>query len=442
MLKRFKCGVMGGVLLLLAVSAFGQTITVKYGDYNMRLPINEDVYVPVYVHCDNANILIGNFCIPLGTDNDYIVDRHPDGILHYPLTQWDDASFVNEGYLPVGKTTQTLLGFADIVGGPNPWLDPPEWGYMIIADFKMTTTSNTFYIGLTVDFLSSGLDPFQPLCFGDTFGGPGYSNIIENFYQATLIACTTAYHLGEGIGVMNDPKDSIETACSAETTFVMRDGSRCRYVGDPHGHDGFMGIGQYIRTYYSYSGHNYVPAHDIDNTWDANFQKAAVDAQVYTGWVYDYMWHELGRNGPDSVGGQMFSMVDDPNVPDNNAIWDTTFKEVHFGNAGTGRRSFAGALDMVAHEWAHGITWEHAHFNNTGEPRALNETFSDMFGVLVAKTYNDNDWLIGENTFNDGRPIRNMANPHNSNPAQPAYYQETGYWNSSDPYNMMGSLQL
>lgn len=274
--------------------------------------------------------------------------------------------------------------------------------------------------------------------FGDTIGVNDYTDIIEHFHSVVFVACTGTYQIGSGTGVMGDTKDSIETYCHDEETFWMKDITRCGYH-DPHGHDGNMHFLSSIKTYFHAGGDSFTIASDIDNNWTGQVQRPAVDAQVYTGWTYDFMWHTLGRNGPDSVGGSMNTMVN--YIPDTNyAFYDTIHGEVYIGMAGTGRRSFAGALDILAHEWGHGITFRTSHLGPEGEPRALNESFSDMLGVYVASDNNDDDWWIGENTRNDNLPLRDMADPHNSNPPQPAIYYEEGYWDSSwtDPYINMG----
>ncbi len=74
---------------------------------------------------------------------------------------------------------------------------------------------------------------------------------------------------------------------------------------------------------------------------------------------------------------------------------------------------------MVAHELAHGLIESEAalvYFNRSG---ALNESVSDVFGVLtkqhaLGQTAAEADWLVGAELLTDkvnGVALRSMANP-------------------------------
>ena len=65
---------------------------------------------------------------------------------------------------------------------------------------------------------------------------------------------------------------------------------------------------------------------------------------------------------------------------------------------------FTKSLDVIGHELAHGITQYEADLIYQAQPGALNEHFSDVFGVLVVQyaknqTANSADWLIGNGLF-------------------------------------------
>jgi Zn-dependent metalloprotease len=73
--------------------------------------------------------------------------------------------------------------------------------------------------------------------------------------------------------------------------------------------------------------------------------------------------------------------------------------------------------DIVAHELTHGITDYTARLEYLGESGALNESYSDIFGVLVAnigqpdvKKWNS---LIGEGLFGPNTALRDMKKPEN-----------------------------
>lgn len=66
-------------------------------------------------------------------------------------------------------------------------------------------------------------------------------------------------------------------------------------------------------------------------------------------------------------------------------------------------------IDIVGHEFTHGVTKSSAGLRYRRESGALNESFSDIFGELVERfARGKNDWLMGDDR---GTPIRNMSNP-------------------------------
>jgi len=81
----------------------------------------------------------------------------------------------------------------------------------------------------------------------------------------------------------------------------------------------------------------------------------------------------------------------------------------------------AGALDIVAHEFSHGVTQYHSSLVYVLESGALNESFSDIMGAAVekfwqpeGKGYLKSDWYIAEdaNPFFHTSQCRNLANPN------------------------------
>ena len=74
---------------------------------------------------------------------------------------------------------------------------------------------------------------------------------------------------------------------------------------------------------------------------------------------------------------------------------------------------FASPLDVVAHEITHGVTSSTAALQYASEQGALNESYSDVFGKLVAFSKGKaSDWKIGRELFRDGSSfIRDMENP-------------------------------
>ena len=90
----------------------------------------------------------------------------------------------------------------------------------------------------------------------------------------------------------------------------------------------------------------------------------------------------------------------------NNAFWDG--RQMVYGD-GDGRifTRFTAHLDVIAHELTHGVTSCTAGLVYHDQPGALNESFSDVFGVLVAQHARRQsaaaaDWLVGAGLFAPG----------------------------------------
>ncbi len=155
---------------------------------------------------------------------------------------------------------------------------------------------------------------------------------------------------------------------------------------------------------------------------------AAVSAHANAEEVARFFVQVLNRRGPDGRGGAFVSSVNcvAAHLGSVGQEWQNSFwlrQQVVYGQRRIGAqfRSFAAALDMVAHEFFHGVTEAHPlRLVYQGEPGALNESYSDIFGVLVGNGLNPNwnawRWQIGADT---GSPLRDMSNPRNSNPSQP-----------------------
>ncbi|MCQ4308778.1 M4 family metallopeptidase [Pseudomonas stutzeri] len=145
---------------------------------------------------------------------------------------------------------------------------------------------------------------------------------------------------------------------------------------------------------------------------------AAVDeAYDALGTTHEFFWQVFGRDSIDNHGFPLIGTVH-YGVDYENAFWNGA--QMVFGDGdGEILNRFTLSLDVVAHELAHGVTESEAglvYFNQSG---ALNESVSDVFGVLVRQfslkqTADQADWLIGAELLTDnvqGDALRSMANP-------------------------------
>lgn len=135
------------------------------------------------------------------------------------------------------------------------------------------------------------------------------------------------------------------------------------------------------------------------------FQPAdAVSAFSALSAVYEYFLKEHGRNGFSGDGASVFAYVRDSNNHDN-ASYNNATKRFYFG---TGKQ-YAKCLDVVGHEFTHGVVAHTAGLIYKNQSGALNEAFADIFGGMAeAYITGTVDWLHGAAL---GLPDRNLSNP-------------------------------
>ncbi len=130
------------------------------------------------------------------------------------------------------------------------------------------------------------------------------------------------------------------------------------------------------------------------------------------------LWQDAySRNSLDAKGLPLVASVHYGRDYDN-AFWDGT--QMVFGDGdGVVFLGFTRSIDVIGHELAHGVTQYTAGLNYRGQSGALNESVSDVFGVLVkqhllGQTADQADWLIGAELLApgvQGVALRSMAAP-------------------------------
>ncbi len=112
------------------------------------------------------------------------------------------------------------------------------------------------------------------------------------------------------------------------------------------------------------------------------------------GKVYDYFWNAFKRDAIDGRGSPMVSTVHYGSDPEDaeNAAWIGERQQMIYGDGGKLFKPLANALDVVGHEFTHGVTDATAGLIYQGQPGALNESYSDVFGALIDRA----NWTIGE----------------------------------------------
>lgn len=178
-----------------------------------------------------------------------------------------------------------------------------------------------------------------------------------------------------------------------------------------------------------------IPATPISNATNdlGNTHPAAVAAHHNATLVYDFFNDVLKRDSVDDKGMELVSVVNayaSKNNPEPfpdwvNATWWR--KTMWYGQLNG--KSLAEHLDVIAHELTHGVTQSSSNLIYRRLPGALNESFSDIFGVVVKNWFPSKpepldawDWEIGANLGLGGGPLRDFANP--SAAGQPDHFSQ------------------
>jgi bacillolysin len=147
-------------------------------------------------------------------------------------------------------------------------------------------------------------------------------------------------------------------------------------------------------------------------SWDTGTGAgAAVDAHTYAAAVFDYYKTVHARNAIDGAGGAMLSTAHFGQAYDN-AFWDGT--GMSYGDGGQLFRPLSAGLDVVAHEFTHGVTEKTSNLRYQGQSGALNEAVSDIFGVFIEHAVKPDavkNWTMGENIAKGAGLLRDFKNP-------------------------------
>lgn len=114
---------------------------------------------------------------------------------------------------------------------------------------------------------------------------------------------------------------------------------------------------------------------------------------------WDFYWQLFGRNSIDNNGMLIRQYVHYDKGMDN-AYWDGR-RMVYGDGDGIVFTSFTSDIDVIGHELTHGVTEHESNLDYEKQAGAMNESFSDIFGIMIKQRFNNQDvkkasWLIGE----------------------------------------------
>ena len=194
---------------------------------------------------------------------------------------------------------------------------------------------------------------------------------------------------------------------------------------------------------------------DSDNNWNNTtssprkaHQGPEVDALRFVGQVLDYYQTTHGWNSYDNAGAPIYVAVHYGNNV-NNGYWNGI--GILLGDGDNSLLDYTTTLDFIAHEFTHAVTEHTAALDYYNQAGGLNESFSDIFAIMVDR----DDFDIFEDCTTPGTAgaaARTMDDPSSSrayapwrqpNHTKPALDTlGTGYFNGQDPHFSSGFVSF
>jgi Zn-dependent metalloprotease len=151
-----------------------------------------------------------------------------------------------------------------------------------------------------------------------------------------------------------------------------------------------------------------------------------VEGYYVAGQVHDY-WRDVhGRDGLDGAGGpggvtshgyDFVAVTTSYSRNYANAYWDPTNEVIVLGDGDGRTLGPTSTLDIVGHEWGHGINQYEANFTYSGESGGLDESYADIAGAMAegwVTGIGAETWDIGEDAYTpstSGDALRYMDDP-------------------------------
>ena len=222
-------------------------------------------------------------------------------------------------------------------------------------------------------------------------------------HSLNALECTNAH--GSALTKYSGTRD-IVTDSLGPSNFRLRETNR-------------MGSGAGIITLDLNQSTNYngaVDFTDTDNFWanfNAQFDEAATDAHWGAEMTHDYLLEHFNYRGVDGQGMGFTCYIHFDTLGNNgepsrnyvNAFWNGQFATFGDGNEDTSPLT---DIDIVAHEFGHGIDQFSSDFRYRGESGALDESYADIWGATVEfwAAPEEGDWFIGEESDIAGFGVR------------------------------------
>lgn len=185
---------------------------------------------------------------------------------------------------------------------------------------------------------------------------------------------------------------------------------------------------------------------DPNNDWDTDFKQSAATSQWALRRAYDAYLGKFNRSGHDDDDGNL-DVYQAYYFEENGGNYNASYSYDPFGNdeirVGIGDFGYVtddyNTLDIIGHEFTHGVDEYTSELEYEGESGALDESFADIFGEWIEYyTINSCDWFHGAEKLDaDGCPTPNryFVNPA----ATDVYTTPDCFRNFSQPNTYLGT---
>jgi Zn-dependent metalloprotease len=226
-------------------------------------------------------------------------------------------------------------------------------------------------------------------------------------------------HLLTRLAALQDPRLSIASRAARHALLELDPlrQVRAEALRAPVGRGSVLG-GKLTRRIHDAGGREDLPGTLVRGEGaDATGDAATDEAYEGLGSTYRLFSDEYGRSSIDGAGKALDATVHYGSNYDN-AFWDG--ERMVFGD-GDGEifGRFTASLTVISHELTHGFTQYSTNLVYQGQSGALNESLSDVFGVLVEQREFGQDaaaasWLVGAGIFTpevQGVALRSLKAP-------------------------------